>query len=121
MRRAAQLIILPWLAACDCGGENVGKLDALIAPSVTTVDFGDVYVGGAGHRPVTLHSLGEAPLKIVRIAAGDARFTADPSSATLPAGSKLDVDVAFRPLAVEASSSTLVVENDSKNAPRLEL
>lgn len=120
VRRAALITVSAWLAACDCGGETIGELDALLASSTPALEFGEVYAGTARTKTIELASTGAAPIRVSRVSVTDPQFAVDPPEAVIPGGSKRTFTVELRPSAAAGPlRASLRVENDSQNAPQL--
>jgi len=84
-----------------------------ISLSTTSLDIGDVAVGGNGTGTFTITNDGGAALQVTSISTDNAEFSVAPSSATLPGGQNQVVTVTFTPGSPGNQSATItIVSND---------
>ncbi len=88
------------------------------------LDFGEQEMGANTRLALTLTNTGIGSLNILQLrfvggAPGDFSLTASTCSATLAEGASCTVEIAFRPTAVGARSTSLEVVTDAPSSPDL--
>lgn len=108
------LTALSMLGCSDCGSGGTQHAATEVDVSPSEVDFGRVFVGTTAQRTVELvnRKVGRA-----RIAAARLEGDADLRLADRGSPEQLTLTVSFTPTALGPATGTLVVENDSENAP----
>jgi hypothetical protein len=81
------------------------------------LEFGTVYSGSTTRLALTMRNPGTAPLEVVSIAADLPEFTASSSSAVIPVGGSLDLEVAFTPQQPGTFSGTLAIASNDPDSP----
>ncbi len=121
--------LIPWLlalaplSACSCEGTELDVLDALLVPSSTALELGEVVVGTERTQTLTLTSAGGAPVTLTSVNVDGEGFglRAAVAQVRLGPGETLEVDVRFAPARVGFVSGLLTVQSDASNAPSLEI
>lgn len=96
----------------------------VIAVNQTTLDFGEVNVGGSLTIPLSITNEGGGDDLVV----GSFSFappllrtvmSTNPANVTVPAGQTVPVDIIFEPIAVREFNGTMTLNNNSINEPQL--
>lgn len=89
-----------------------------IAGDATTLDFGEVTLGRAEERSVTLRNVGEGDGRLLSVA-GDGPFSSPMSARPLPVRSRSEVVVTFTPVRPGPAEGTVVVTTNDPDNPRV--
>lgn len=92
---------------------------AHLALSPDSLNFGTVFLGQTGTRPLVLRNDGTSPLSITSITPSRSVFTTDVDTASLNAGDSVVVNVTFTPRDTATVGATLRILNTSGNLPSL--
>lgn len=87
--------------------------------SPTSLNFGNVSVGGTATLPVTISNTGNAPLSVSNIVSSAAQFTFAPNvfPINVAAGGNAVISVTFTPLAAGLVNGTLTVTHNAAGSP----
>ena len=92
----------------------------VIAASPTAIDFGNVTVGTASTRSVTVSNTGDQPLHLFSVVVSDPQFTTSfTSQLTIAAGGSSILLVSYSPIAAVFSAATITLVSDAQNGPLL--
>ncbi len=89
-----------------------------IQSEVAMVDFGDVLLGRAEEREISLRNVGEGDGRMLAVA-GDGPFRSPSSARSLPVRSRSVVVVTFTPVRPGSADGTVVVTTNDPDNPRV--
>jgi hypothetical protein len=109
MRASSFLAAAVLAAACAPRDELSAARSTLVVPA--EMDFGSVYLGGAGELSLSLHASGTAPVRVQELRTSTAEITATPASALeIAAGDTAAVTLRWQPAALgELSAASLSI------------
>lgn len=116
MRRRLVIACLLALVACD-GTGVVGVQARVQVPE--EAGFGAIWVGGEARAVVFIESLGQAPVQVTRIAVDDLNVSLSTSGGRLAGGSRMRVELTWRPTVAGVLAARLSVETDVDEARSL--
>lgn len=109
-------------SGCErCDDVDVATLVPLAVPRENRIDFGAVFVGASRERSTEIFSAGTAPVLVhsLRLEGDDAFTIVQGGPATLEPGEGLQLALALAPESEGPAQATLIVVNDSQNAPSI--
>jgi hypothetical protein len=107
------------ISACNCD-ESIGRLEGELEVTPTSLDFGEVPVGGEKQLDLTLKNLGSAKLTVESFSVG-APFIAPSGTASVAPAFPRTVKIGFRPTTVGPSSGVLTIREEDPEAPEVEV
>ncbi len=80
--------------------------------SDSSINFGNVFVGGSKKDTLIVINTGTDTLKVFNLVSGDAVFTMNINGFNLPPGDSQDVVITFAPVSVSSYATTLTIVNN---------
>ncbi len=90
---------------------------ALVA--IDALTFDELYVGQSQVQTIRLVNLNDTDLTITGITSSSAAFSVSPSTAFVPAGGSIELEVTFAPVAPGAASGMLTIATDDAGSPSI--
>jgi hypothetical protein len=99
---------------------NVTGIPA-IEVAESTIDFGDVFVGGEALMTMAVHNAGTVQLNIEEMSSTSSEFTIGDYPSSLGIGESGMVDVYYKPPTTGASSTTITIVSNDPSTPNYEV
>ncbi len=103
------------LIGCKCGDDPLGQVEFKLEVTPKELDFGPTKIGASEDKMITIKNVGMKDGKITtpKLKNNDKRFTIDPISQTIKAGTTVYLRVIFTPDDLSKVQDTLVIESEN--------
>ena len=121
--RLTLLVILAGVICCGCAGYTSVNIQSfgskVLSPSPTSIDFGNVPVGGNSTKSVTVTNSGTASVTVSQAQISGAGFalTGGTPLSSIPAGQSVTLQVRFAPASLGSIAGSLSLTSDASNSP----